>query len=370
MPRHSQPPNMQAMLVLTSEVVVNALYRRTRHSIAAENTRVHLHVRRLAHALATAGLFLAMAACGSLDREAQREVVERVGSVLRERYVFPEMGARLDSSLREAEARGDFVSATAPGAFADALSGHIRELSGDGHLWVEFNPGPYPEPEPEPGAEVRAEDERRRRLARANFGFDEARILAGNVGYLSIGQFVDPVLAGDAAAEAMTVLANTDALILDLRESEGGSAEMVVLLASYLLEPEPVHLFDTYFRPRERTVASYSLREVAGPRLAHQPVFVLTRRSTFSAGEGLAYVLKHLGRATVVGEQTGGGAHRGRFHRVSAEFVVFVAEARVTSPVTGENWEGRGVRPHVEATAIGALDVAHRLAIEALARRE
>lgn len=238
-----------------------------------------LRTRRSGRVLGIAGLFVAVAACGGVDREAQREIVERVGSVLRERYVFPELGARLDSSLREAEARGDFVSATAPGAFANALSQHIRELSGDGHLWVEFNPGPYPEPEPRPGARVRAEDERRRGLVPENFGFDDARILSGNIGYLNIRQFVDPARAGDAAAEAMTVLATTDALILDLRESEGGSADMVVLLASYLLDPEPIHLFDTYNRPQERTDASYSLRDVAGPRLARHPVFVLTQRS-------------------------------------------------------------------------------------------
>lgn len=129
---------------------MNALYRRIRHSIAAEDAHVHSRACRFTHALGTAGLFLAIAACGGLDREAQRDVVERIGSVLRERYVFPEMGARLDGSLRKAEASGDFVSATAPGAFADALSGHIRKLSGDGHLWVEFNRGPYPEPDPEP----------------------------------------------------------------------------------------------------------------------------------------------------------------------------------------------------------------------------
>lgn len=168
----------------------------------------------------------------------------------------------------------------------------------------------------------------------------------------------------------MQFLANSDALILDVRESMGGSPDMVVLLSSYLFGPVPVHLFDQYWRPENRTDQYRSARYLPGRRLAEQPVYILTGSSTFSAGEGLAYTLKHLGRATVVGETTAGGAHPGRYHRISRDFVMFVAEARVTSPVTGDNWEGRGVRPNFEVVAGRALDTAHLLALEALDRAQ
>jgi len=39
------------------------------------------------------------------------------------------------------------------------------------------------------------------------------------------------------------------------------------------------------------------------------PIFVLTSHRTFSAAEEFTYNLKHLNRATIVGETTGGGAH-------------------------------------------------------------
>ncbi|MGI8691709.1 MAG: S41 family peptidase [Geodermatophilaceae bacterium] len=45
-------------------------------------------------------------------------------------------------------------------------------------------------------------------------------------------------------------------------------------------------------------------------------MYVLTSGATFSGGEALAYDLQQLGRATVVGERTRGGAHPRRGFRV------------------------------------------------------
>jgi hypothetical protein len=41
---------------------------------------------------------------------------------------------------------------------------------------------------------------------------------------------------------------------------------------------------------------------------------------------------------------------------------------RAVSPVTGTNWEGTGVTPHVEVPAADALTTAHRLALATLAQ--
>lgn len=295
----------------------------------------------------------------------QHAVVERMIEVLLDRYVFPATAARMGDSLRSDLVAGAYARPLPPDTFANRLSDRIRSLARDGHLWVM----PHAEPEgggPDDDAVAEEPEERRRRLARSNFGLPVAEVLAGNVGYLQIRQFVDPALAGDALAAAMAFLANVDGLILDVRESKGGSPQMVALLASYLFEPDPVHLFDLYLRPADRTEQFWSASHLASPRLARQPLYVLTAASTFSAGEGLAYVLKHLDRAEVVGETTAGGANPGGFHRLNPRFVMFVAEGRVTSPATGSNWEGTGVSPDVEIDARRARDMAHLLLLETL----
>ena len=47
--------------------------------------------------------------------------------------------------------------------------------------------------------------------------------LPGNVGYLELTGFMSPEAAAGPAAAAMNFLANTDALIIDLRKNGGGS---------------------------------------------------------------------------------------------------------------------------------------------------
>jgi retinol-binding protein 3 len=303
-------------------------------------------------------------ASSRLGQRQVHEIVERISTLLTERYVFPDVGNQIAAVLRNAERRGAFAALATPKGFADSVTTLLRSTSHDGHLWIEVSPGEYPEPAARPDTQDAAV--RRRRLRAMNFGFPRVEILPGNVGYIQVSQFVTPEIASDAAAAAFRFLANADALIVDLRGSGGGSAEMVALISCYLFDAAPVHLFDIYRRPQRRLDEYRTDRFAPSVRLARQPVYVLTNAALFSAGEGLAYTLKDLHRVTVVGEKTSGGAHLGSFHRVSEHLVMFLAEARAISAASGTNWQGVGVTPDVPVAAELALDTAHLLALETL----
>ena len=73
------------------------------------------------------------------------------------------------------------------------------------------------------------------------------------------------------------------------------------------------------------------------------------------------------GRATVVGEVTGGGAHPVSGHRIDEHFTIGVPFARAVNPISKKNWEGTGVLPDVSVAAADALTTAQRLAKEKLA---
>ncbi len=89
-------------------------------------------------------------------------------------------------------------------------------------------------------------------MQRKNFNFRKLEHLAGNIGYFKLDGFEPAEYAGATAIATMNYFANSDALIIDLRENGGGSPSMIQLLTSYLLE-EPTHLNSFYIRKGDRT---------------------------------------------------------------------------------------------------------------------
>ena len=205
-------------------------------------------------------------------------------------------------------------------------------------------------------------------MERLNCGFNKADILEGNVGYLKFDFFADPRICGRTVVAAMSFLANTDAIIFDLRENGGGDPKMVSLVSTYLFA-ERTHLNDLWTRKGDITDQYWTLPYVPGKRLDGKPAFVLTSSNTFSGGEEFTYNLKTLKRATIVGETTGGGAHPVRGHRITEHFSIGVPFARAINPVTHTNWEGTGVEPDVKVPAADALTTAKKLAAEKLAAK-
>ena len=86
-----------------------------------------------------------------------------------------------------------------------------------------------------------------------NYGFEEIKIMDGNVGYLKLNMFAESEYAFHTASAAMNFLSNTDALINDLRENGGGSPLMIQMISSYLFESYEKHLNSFFYRPADET---------------------------------------------------------------------------------------------------------------------
>jgi C-terminal processing protease CtpA/Prc len=303
----------------------------------------------------------------AVDQATVGRIVDAAIKSLDEQYVFPEVATKMGEALRSRQKNGEYAEIKTGPELASLLTRHLQEVSKDKHLRVRFsadkaNPSPAKSgPTPEMLARSRA------MAAKSNAGFRKVERLPGNVGYIAFDFFADAKSIAGPVAAAMNFVANTDALILDLRQNGGGSPDGVQVVCSYLFPAEPsIHLNSLYFRPANRTDEFWTLKDVEGSRFLVKPVYVLTSPRTFSGAEECAYNLQTRQRATIVGETTGGGAHPGGNVPLAEHFTMFVPRGRAINPVTKTNWEGVGVKPEVPVAADQALDTAHKLAIEKL----
>lgn len=306
---------------------------------------------------------------GTIDSHSVTELIQRLAELLRSNYVYPEVAEEICTRLQHHLEEGAYAGITEGEFLAYALTHHMQEVCGDEHLWVRFTPERLPDYEGQLRHSEEWQAERRLEAELDNYGLHRAERLPGNVGYLDMRFLHRPEWGGDTAASAMRFVSNTRALIVDLRSCTGGYPGMVVLMLSYLFGEEPVHLSSIYWRDEDSTQQYWTMPYVPGQRFGDKPVYVLTSRSTFSGAEAFAQHLQAHGRATVVGEQTDGGAHAGARYRLHPHFEAFIPIGRAIDPATGGNWEQRGVVPDIPTAPEEALDMAYRLALKSVVER-
>jgi hypothetical protein len=281
-----------------------------------------------------------------LTHETIRETITGIQKAIRENYVFPERSEDLCRSLEDHHANGDYDQITDPKTFCEQLTQHLRDVVNDKHIQVLL-----PKDMPDIGRRSMKKPSDGKRIA--DLGLTKVEILSGNVGYINIIMFSLLSDSADRINGAMQFVKNTDALIIDLRKCRGGSAESVNFLLSYLFDSEfPLTLLETYFRPQNRT---FQCQTTWTPFKYTKPVYVLTSGFTFSGCEHFAFALKIHKRATLVGTNTGGGAHPVALIGLDTGILFKVPIGRTYNPKTDEDWEGTGVTPNVGCSADIAL---------------
>jgi hypothetical protein len=341
----------------------------------------------------------------TIDAAMRTQVIEGTLKHLREGYVYPEVATRMEQAIRERAAKREYEGITSARQLAQTLTEHLQAVSRDKHLRVNYRAAKLGDGDipgsarivrraPEGGGSP-ADGAGGRRIIRepggnetpaggapvvrragggageasGNLGLEKVETLDGNVGLLDFSMFDPSEKANEKVSEAMNRLADTDALIIDLRRCRGGASRTITLLMSYFFD-KSVHLSDFYDRVADSTQESWSLAEVPGKRYGDKPVYILTSGRTFSAAEDISYTLKNLKRATIVGETTGGGAHPVMGRRLNEHFFVMVPYARYISPITKSNWEGTGVEPDIKVPAAHALKIAQLAALKKIAAQK
>jgi len=270
--------------------------------------------------------------------------------------------SQISSDLIMALEAGDFASITEGDQLAASLTAMLSEE--DRHFRVNYVGR-------QAAAEALAQDSARESnnppppgdryagLRRRNFGYDSVEILPGNIGYIDLRLFSPVEPAVETASAALEFVANTDAVIFDLRQNSGGDPSMVQFLISHFLNPEEPVIINTFVsRDHEYPIQMWSLPSHPAGNRPETPLIVLTSERSASAAEGFSYHLQAMERAILIGETTYGAGNPGGNHIIEEGFSIFISTGSARNPITQTNWEGVGVEPHIAVESERALDTA------------
>ncbi|RDV25176.1 hypothetical protein DXV75_11205 [Alteromonas aestuariivivens] len=267
-------------------------------------------------------------------------------------------------------------------ALAESATSKKEFIDGFNHMWWE---GPFSHvriDEANQSAEALAEF-----LDKMNVGGNGAILTwEGNVAVLTVNTMMgqDTIKQIDAAYDEINQM-NAAALIIDLRQNNGG-AFAVKPLVSHLIESpidSGVFVSQAWNANNSNPPTAKDMKELAAwegwsikafwedaqnnniTRIQFQPatpyfggrVFVLISKTTASAGELAADALLALPNATLIGETTAGEMLSQKMYDVAGGFQIFLPIADYYSVNSGRI-EGNGVKPHISVPSTDAMDVA------------
>jgi hypothetical protein len=360
-----------------------------------------------AAALASAGVALAQApqpparadapAPAPLPPESEADraaVVDRLATLLEENFVFPDVARRYAAALRTKAAQGGY--ANLGDTFADTIVADLQAIHPDRHLRVGRGgagmsgpqqvrrvPGGGAAPGGQAGSPA-GEPRRAMRMPDPSTAIGRSGWIADGVAYLELGLFPGAPETLERIARFLDEHQGARAIIFDIRGHRGGGlAEMDVIFSRLFARETALVAMDTRLAVEQRRGSPVAdgpaLRRVGGPDgvvrrmhyaipadaatpLREAQVYVLTSRRTGSAAEHFALSLKRTGRATLIGEPTGGAGHYGGMMDLGAGYSAFIPVGRTFDPDTDQGWEATGVAPNVAVPADQALDEALRRA--------
>ncbi|MFW9971259.1 MAG: S41 family peptidase [Candidatus Odinarchaeota archaeon] len=313
----------------------------------------------------------------TLDDKIIEELVKELCKKIEEYYIFPEVAEKISAFLLNSLNDGKYNEIKDPINLERLITNDLIKVSNDLHFYFEYEPSMAKilkqntiEANEAPEDDLLEFRTRLKFEKYANFHIIKAERLPGNIGYIELNDFPPAEFAGEAISGALKFLANSNAFIIDNRNNGGGYPSMVALLISYFMEPNTKLLNTFYERRKNEFFQSLTLPYIPGKRFPTKPLYVLISPRTASGAEEFAYNLKMMQRATLVGETSRGAANPVDTFPILNEFVLWLPIGRPINPISKDNWDGKGVSPHVKVSQEKALETAHILALQDLINNE
>jgi C-terminal processing protease CtpA/Prc len=305
---------------------------------------------------------------GRILPAAAAQAASELAELLRDNYVFPEIGLRYSEALEQRIEEGFDSAGVDLVEFAGDLDTLVNAVHRDAHLRV---------------SALGTEGDGPRRMRRAAGGaIGTTAWIDDDIAYLELIALPDDQASQESMADFFDQYRGARALIIDARTCPGGTLPVIDVLGSRLFD-QPTHLVTMDMRNGAAGQLQQSLEDLPSTRRvdsdatlarfehwttpstnpadrswAEVPVYLLTN-FTASACEHLALALKVTGRATLIGNTTRGAGHFGGMRTFAEDSLkVFLPVGRTYDPDTGRDWEGVGIEPDIAVPANRALHTA------------
>ncbi|MCG9792931.1 S41 family peptidase [Flavobacterium algicola] len=269
--------------------------------------------------------------------------MNQIAAKVKNHYIFKDIAIQTDSLLRQKNIQDKFALLDNKD-FAKQLTTYLKSVTKDKHFFIKYIGNT------QVNSKVPNDKEQQKIYnylnSLENYGFESVKRLEGNIGYINYKGFAEPKSSEIAMAAAMNFVANTNSLIIDLRENKGGDGNTLLQFCSYFFKVK-TKLYDTYFRNTDHSTEDWTKNKVLGLKYLNKPIYILTSGTTFSAGEGLSYFLQSYNLAKVIGEQTGGAANPVDHFIIDNQFLVLIPSGKITATLTKNSWEQLGVTPDI-----------------------
>lgn len=286
-------------------------------------------------------------------------LITDLARALLDNYCSPEKLSGIEEVIGIATSNTEILNVQDPSILASVLTDGARSTIGDPRVKITYDP------DYAPAAPPSIHDIPTEQLAAVVKGTVNVEVLENDIAYLKIQH----IIGEEIAQKIGTILLQhvwdkvlpTSAMILDLRYAVSGELSGIPYIVSYYTDADPrIHIDSVYDRPSNSTTELWSMPTLLGKRYGtSKPLIILTSKNTVGTAEDVAYCLKTLKRATIVGENTAGGSVKiDKIKLGNSDFYVSVPVAKSINPITGKSWEIKGVAPDVEVNAEDAVDAA------------
>lgn len=272
--------------------------------------------------------------------------IRTISEIITDKYVFPDKGREIAKHLLQEFKNGKFKNVSNWETLDSIATKVLRDFSGDGHLYVEYDPTTVQElsavkkdVNTDSGYDSFYYGEE---AVKNNFGFAAVKVLEGNIGYIKLSKINISEKSLPVLFASMRFVSNTKALIIDLQDNGGGGSAIGAVFESYFL-PKETPLLE--FKNRESQIdISKTVAWLIEPKY-DRPLFIMVNSGTVSAAEAFAFALQSKKRAIIVGQRSAGAAHMNSWYSVNEHLYVSVSTGAPTLPGTEISWEQKGVQP-------------------------